>query len=194
MPARPADPALCREDHRNRRLLDHRVHAEFNRRRGFGNGGAAAAQQGVFGVVLAQVGEIALEPGALAGRAVEQFLQLVLFGQQVITLAPQFHFLKLAQRAQPHVEDRFGLAVGQLEFDHHHRLRFVLSADDFDDPVEVEVSDDVTAQQLEPTRDLLEPVLGAAQQDVDLGDHPFLQQQLQPHHSRRALCIEHVEV
>jgi hypothetical protein len=87
-----------------------------SRRRGFGDGGAAAAQRGILAVFLAQRGQIALQPRALARRAFEQLLEIVLLGQQFVALLAQFHFLQLAQAAQPHVEDRFGLPVGQAEF------------------------------------------------------------------------------
>jgi len=59
--------------------------------------------------------EIGLEALLLPCRIIEQRLQLSLFGQQRVALLAQFHFLQLAQRAQPHVEDRLGLPVGQLE-------------------------------------------------------------------------------
>ena len=192
--ARAADPALGREDHRHRCLLDHRIHAEFNRRRGLSNGGAAAAEQGVFGVILAQIAEVSLQPGALARRAFQQLFQLVLLGQQVIPLTPQLHFLKLAQGAQPHVENRFGLAVSQEEFRHHHRLGLILGADDLDHPVKVEVGDDIAVEQFQPVGNLGQAVLAAADQDVDLALDPLLQDQLEAEHPGRAAGIEDVEV
>ena len=45
------------------------------------------AERGVLGIVLAQRLEVALQPGALARRAVEQLLELVLLGQQLVLLA-----------------------------------------------------------------------------------------------------------
>src|SRR6185369_12498918 len=60
------DPALGRDDDGDRRLFDHRVHREFARGRGLGEGGAAAAEGGLGAVFLAQGGEIALEAGALS--------------------------------------------------------------------------------------------------------------------------------
>ena len=74
----------------------------------------------------------------------------------------------LRKLPQPHVEDRLGLAVGQREFGDHHRLGLVLGADDLDHPVEVEEGDQVAVEQLEPVVDLADPVLGAADQHLDL--------------------------
>jgi hypothetical protein len=57
-------------------------------------------------------------------------------------LLADLHLLELAQRAQPHVEDGFGLRVGEREAGHQHRLRLVLLADDADHLVEVEIGDE----------------------------------------------------
>ncbi len=194
MPAGRANPALARQDHGDRRFLDHRVHAEFDRRRRLLDPCAAAAQGGVFGIFLAQIAKVALQPGALAGRAFEQLLQLVLLFQQVFLFLPQLHLLKLAQTAQAHVEDRLDLPVGEVEFNHHHRLGIILGADDLDHPVEIEIGNDIAFNQFQPPRDLVQPVLAAALQDLDLARHPVLQQFLEAHHHRRAVGIEHIEV
>jgi len=147
--ARRADPAFLAEDHRHRRLFNHRVHAEFDRRLGFGNQRAARAERGILGIFLAQRLEIAFQPGALFRGAFQQRLQFGLLGQQRVLFLAQFHFLQLAQRPQPHIEDRFGLPVGKVEFGHHQRLGLILRADDFDHPVKVEKGDDVTAHQFQ---------------------------------------------
>ena len=187
-----ADPAALRHDHRHRLFLDHRIHVEFARRRGLGHGGATSPEHGFGAVILAQRNQIAFQPRALARRAFQQFVQIVLFRQQRVLFAAQLHFLKLAQTAQPHVENRFGLAVGQREFGHHDRFWFILGADDLDNPVKIEIGDDVPAHQFQPVGNLVQPVRRAPHQDVDLCDHPFLQQQFQPQHAGRAPRIEHV--
>ncbi len=124
----------------------------------------------------------------------EQLLELGPLGEQSVVLLAQLHFLELAQAAQAHVEDRLGLAVGQAELGHHHRLGLVLGADDRDDPVEVEEGDDEAFDQLEPVGDLLQPVAAPALEDVDLVQQPVLEQFLEPHDHRRARGVEHVEV
>ena len=66
MPLCGPDPALLRKDDGDRLFLDHRIHAEFNRRRGFLDPRAAAAKFGILGIILAQSFEVAFQPRALA--------------------------------------------------------------------------------------------------------------------------------
>src|SRR3546814_18295643 len=80
----------------------------------------------------------------------EQLLQVAALLLQRVLLAAQLHFLELAQTAQPHVEDRLALAVGEVELGDHHRLGIVLGADDSDHSVAVAKRDDVAADQNEP--------------------------------------------
>ena len=108
--------------------------------------------------------------------------------------AAKLHFLQLAQAAQPHVEDRFGLAVGEAEFGHHHLLWLILRADDLDDAIEVEIGDDIAVEQFDPRCDLVEPVARAPDQHVDLMPQPFDQQGLQAQHARRVGGVEHVQI
>ena len=78
--------------------------------------------------------------------AFSPFCSLVSVG----VLAPDLHLLELAQGAQPHVEDRLGLHVGELEALHQDGLRLVLVADDADHLVEVEIGDQVAVEHLQP--------------------------------------------
>ena len=194
VPLGAAHPALLRQDHRDRFLLDHRVHAEFDCGGGFLDRRPAAAQRGIGAVFLAQGAQLALQPRTLARGAGKQFLEPVLFLEQFVLLAAQFHLFQLAQGPQPHVEDGFRLPVGEAELFDHHRLGLILVADDLDHPVEVEKGGDIAFDQFQPPRDLVEPVLAAPLQDVDLAADPVGQQFLQPHHHRRAAGVEHVEI
>jgi topoisomerase-4 subunit A len=74
VPPRRADPAALREDHRDRLLLDHRVHRELDRRRRLGDGRPPPAERGVLGIVLAQRRKVALEPRALLEGLGQQIL------------------------------------------------------------------------------------------------------------------------
>src|SRR3546814_8533007 len=51
----------------------------------------------------------------------EQLLQVAALLLQRVLPAAQLHILELAQTAQPHVEDRLSLAVGEVELGDHHR-------------------------------------------------------------------------
>ncbi len=95
---------------------------------------------------------------------------------------------------QAHVEDCSGLPVGQDEFCDHRRFRLVLGTDDLDDPVEVEESDDVTCDELEPVVDFRDAMPRTADEDDDLMLQPFGEQLFQPHHLRCARRVEHVEI
>ena len=70
-------------------------------------------------------------------------------------LAADFHFLQLAQGAQAHVEDRFGLVVGEPKRLHQLGFRLILGSDDFDHLVEVEINGEIALQHLQARGDLL---------------------------------------
>src|SRR5690606_26554464 len=82
-----------------------------------------AARRRILGVVFADRGEVPLKPGPLTGGRGEQLFQLVPLLEQLVLLLAELHLLELAQAAQAHVQDRFGLAIGEAELGHHHRLR-----------------------------------------------------------------------
>ena len=85
---------------------------------------------------------------------------------------PEFHLLQLSEGTQPHVENGLGLPIGEVELRHHDRLRLVLGTDNLDDPVEIEVGDDIAFDELQPASDLVQPMSAAALQNVDLAGGP----------------------
>ena len=124
----------------------------------------------------------------------EQRLQLFPLLGQLVVLAPDLHLLELAQRAQPHIEDRLGLHVGELERLHQRRLRLVLLADDFDDLVDVEIDDEIAVEHLEPMVDLGEAEFRAADQHLLAMVEPFAQDLAQAQHVRHLPAAQHVHV
>ena len=62
----------------------------------------------------------------------EQCLDFRLLLRKTFEFGADFELFQLAQRAQPHVEDRFGLQVGERETLHQGRLGLILLADDAD--------------------------------------------------------------
>ena len=62
----------------------------------------------------------------------EQRLKLAFFRTQVVKLLFYLGFFKLAQRTQLHVQNSFGLIVGQLKFFHHNGLGLVFFPDNTD--------------------------------------------------------------
>jgi hypothetical protein len=86
------------------------------------------------------------------------------------------------------------LHLGQLEFADQLGLRLILEADDADDLVEVEVGDQVPVEHLEPVLDLLEPELGAADQNIDAMLEPLAEHVAQGEYVRDLPGGEHVHV
>ena len=94
-------------------------------------------------------------------RAFRPFCSLIRF----VILRADFHFLKLAQGAQPHVQNGFGLIVGELEALHQRGLGLILLADDADDFIEVEIGDEIAAENFKAPGDFGEAEIGAADQN-----------------------------
>ena len=151
-----AEPALLRDDDGDRLLLDHRV-------LDVGDVDAPAHRRSWCGACRARCpgrtsSHLARLPSAIVFHclASEASSASICFFSAV---SPSnslriSNLLELAQGAQPHVEDRLGLDVGQREARHHHLLRLVLLADDADHLVEVEIGDQVAAEDFQPLLDL----------------------------------------
>ena len=111
--------------------------------------------------------------------------QVLTLGGQVLVFLLYFDFFQAPQLAQAHVEDGFRLHLGQVELFHHQLFGVILFADDADDLIQVEESDEETAEDFQAPFDLLQAVLGTPHQDdlavVEVG----LQHIAQVHHPRR---------
>jgi hypothetical protein len=66
--------------------------------------------------------------------------------------------------------------------------------DDLDHPVEIEIGDDIAAEQFEPGIDLVEPVLRTAEQHFDLVDNPLFQHFGDAHNLGHPVLVEHIHV
>lgn len=129
---------------------------------------------------------------ALVGA--EQGFEPPLFLGELSVLLAQLHFLELAQRLQPHIEDGFGLIVGEREGGDQRRLGVVLLADDADDLIEIEVGNDVAFEHFEAIGDLLKPVLAAADQHDLAVIEPRLERIGKTHDARQRALVEHVQI
>ncbi len=109
-------------------------------------------------------------------------------------LAANLDFLQLAQGAQPHVEDRLGLHIGEHEAPNQFGLRLVLLADDANHLVQVEIGDEIAFQHFQPVLDLAQPMFGAALQHHLAVRQPFGQRLGQAQHHRHLPTAEHVHV
>lgn len=194
MPLHSANPAALRQDDGDRLALDHRLQRNVARRRGFLDRRSPRPQRRFRPVAVAHLLQVTLHPPLLLGRIGEQRLQLAALLVELVALAADLEFLQPAQAAQPHVQDRLRLPVGQAEFGDHHLLRLVFGPDDLNHPVEVEIGDQIAFEQLDPVGDLAQPMPRASFQHHELMLDPGLQRAAQRHHPRRAILVEHVEV
>ncbi len=183
-------PAALRQDHRDRLLLDHLRPVDI----AGGRGDLADPRPPLVTELVAHRRQVALQPVSLLDRALDQRRQLGTLPGQRSPLLGNLQLLELAQAAQPHVEDRLGLPVAQPKLRDHHRLGFILGADDLDHPVEVEERDQHPVENLEPIVDLADPRGRAVEQHLDLERQPRGQRLFEAHHPGRAVLVEHVEV
>ena len=101
---------------------------------------------------------------------------------------------QLAERAQAHVQDGFGLNVGQREGLDQRLLRLVLLPDDADHLVQVQIGDQVAAQHFQPVIDLAETVARAPFQNLDPVRQESLENFPQVHDARDVVLVQHVHV
>ena len=113
---------------------------------------------------------------------------------ELLVLALDLELLEPAQRAQAHVEDRLGLRVGELERLDHLGLGLVLLADDLDQPVEVEIGDQVAVEDFQPPLDRGQPEGRAPHQHFAPMVEEGLQRLAQVHDPGRVVLVEDVEV
>src|SRR5437763_249097 len=124
----------------------------------------------------------------------EQLFDLGLLLAERLVLALDLDLFELAQIAQPHVENGFGLHVRELETLHQYRLRLVLLADDFDHLVDIQIRDEVAAEDFEAVLDRGEAMPRTALQHVPAVVDPFAQRLGEPDHARHAALHEHVHI
>ncbi len=188
------NPAFFRGDDGDRLLLDHRFQRHRHSRRRLADRGPPGAQGSLRRNPFLNAGDF---PGYRFPPAVlvaKQTAQAFAFLGQLGVLVPDFLFLQLAELPQAHVEDRFGLDVGQLEGLHHLLFRLVLGADDLDDLVQIQIRDQKPVEHLEAVFDLLQTMLGAPDQDFHAVIEERLKRLAQVHDPGRVVGVEHVEV
>ena len=136
----------------------------------------------------------ARDPVPLLVVRAQQFDQRLALLREFPVLGLDLDLFELAQRPEPHIEDRLGLHIGQVEPRHHHGLRLILVADDADHLVEIEIGDQEAVEHFEPVLDLLQPVLGAAAQHHLAMIEPLLQHLDKAQHLRDLPLRQHRHV
>ena len=127
-------------------------------------------------------------------RAAQDLLEPVALVGELLLLAADLHFLELGQVAQPQVEDRLGLDVGEPELLHQDGLRLVLLADDADDLVDIEVGNQQAIEDVQPLVDAFQPEAEPPLDRVDAERQPVLQQAAQVPDGGTAVGTDDVQV
>src|SRR5262249_1995409 len=89
---------------------------------------------------------------------------------------------------------RFRLYIGKLEPLHQDRLWLILVTDDADHLVEIEINNEVAVEHLDAAGDLLQPMVGAPDEDLAPMGEPLPQHPPKSHHPRNHAPREDVEV
>src|SRR5262249_16250483 len=141
-----------------------------------------------------QLLDLAADRLPLLGRRADQRLEFGALLTQRLVLGADLHFLELAQIAQTHVENGVSLHFTELERLHQDGLRLVFSAYDLDDLVQVEVGDQIAAENLQAMLDLSETMFGPAQEDFATMIEPFSQGLGKTKYLRDAALHQHIHV
>ena len=194
VPLHGPDPALGGEHDGDGLLLDHRLVEVDLDGRCIRERRPAPAGIGLLAELLLRFLDLVGDAAPLQVVRFEQRLQLAPLLAQAVVLGLDLDFLELAQRPEAHVEDGFRLHVAELENPHQLGLRLILLADDADHLVEVQVGDEVAAQHLEPVLDVLDAMLGAADEHDLAVVEPLGQHVADREHVRHLPLREHVHI
>ena len=110
-----ADPAHFRQDHGDRLALDHRIHVDLGGLAGLADLGAALPARGGLAELAPRLAQLLRDAAPLRGRIGQHGDKPRPLLGQLAVLGAQLDFLKLAQGAQAHVQDRLDLRLGQRE-------------------------------------------------------------------------------
>ena len=139
-------------------------------------------------------GEFVGDEGQQAFAALQQFVQMLLFGGERFLFGADLDFFKAGEVAQAGVQDGFGLCLAEGEGRHEDGARFVFCADDADDFVEVEVGDEQALQDVQALIDRVQAVVQAAAHGFFAVHQPFAQDLSEVFHLRTAVKADHVHL
>ena len=160
-----ADPAFLGEDDGDRLLFDQAVGIHFDRVGHVAHDGAAIAERA--GAELGADGfELLSDLAPAAGDVAEEGGEFLGFPRERPVFLADLHLLEPAEAAEAHVEDGFGLHVGEGEAGDEGGFGLVFLTDDADDLVEVEEDGEVAFEHFEAPGDGGLAVAAAADEDV----------------------------
>ena len=139
-------------------------------------------------------GEFVGDEGQQAFAALQQFVQMLLFGGERFLFGADLDFFETGEVAQTGVQDGFGLRLAEGEGCHEDGARLVFCADDADDFVEVEVGDEQALQDVQALIDRVQAVVQAAAHGFFAVHQPFAQDLSEVFHLRTAVKADHVHL
>ena len=186
-------------------LVGNNGHDRLAHNQGFGHGigaglrriaktGPALAERRTRPEFFADRLDFTVDLRPLLGLGTNQGLQARALVLQAGFLGPDCQLFQLAQGAQAHIQNRFGLTLGEREGRHQRLLGFVLEADNPNDFVEIGIDDDIARQHFEPVFDLGQARLGAAHDNHTPVIDPLAQRLFQADDTRRPGPIQHIEI
>ena len=95
--------------------------------------------------------------------------------EQVLFVA-DFHLFQLCQVTQLQIQNGLCLGPGQTESLHQDRLGFVFVANDIDDLINIQVSDQQAFEDVHPVNDLVQAVLQATGNRIHAENQPLFEQ------------------
>ena len=214
------DPAHLRADDGDRLAFDHRLDRHVFDLAGLGKQGAPRAKGRGFAELRLYGAQLLPDPLPLQPVRAQQVIQTGPFLEQGIIFPAQLDLFQLAQGPQPHVQNGFGLRLGQFAFGvlaarhgrhiillgHGARMRHApafgdqralgigVIADDVDHAVQVQEGNDEAFKDLQPCIDLFQPVLAAPPQHVAPVIQKGAQHLFQRADARHAPVDQHVHV
>ena len=121
-------------------------------------------------------------------------MQGVTFACQFFLLTADFHFFQLCQVTEFQVEDGIGLPLAEFEALHQHRPWLVLTTDDRNNFIDIEVRNQQAIEDMQAVEHLVEAVLQTPGHCSDTELQPFLQQGTQILDSRAPVQTDHVHI
>ena len=194
MPLGGADPALLGADDGHGLALDEILDGMCDLGRRVAEFGATAAELGLAAELAFRLLHLGRDRLPLQILVLQQRLQVLALGGELLVLAPDLELLEAAQGAQAHVQDRFGLRIRESESLDHLGLGLVLLADDLDQLVEVQIGDQIAFEDFQPPLDRLQPEGRTPHQHLAAMVEKRLKGLAQVHHPRGVVLVEDVEV
>ena len=140
-----AYPPFLRQNNGDRFFFDQRFQRNFNFFRHFGKLRTTTTERGFFAEFFLHLPDFGRNRQPAFAFVAEQLFQSRFFFGQFVIFFTNLAFFQFAQRTKLHVQNGFRLVVCQFELFHHDGFGIVFLADNLNNPVKVEVGNQITA-------------------------------------------------